>query len=233
MPSIHTGHRSRVKTEFLARGLEGWPDHRVLELLLFYAIPQGDVNALGHELIDRFGSLAGVLDASADELMKVPGVGEHTAVLFRLISAVGGRYQEARGSMGQIVNNPEAAAAILAPYFFGARNEMVYILCLDGKRKVLGVRKVSEGSIHACDINIRRIAEEAMGLRAASIYLAHNHVSNLAFPSAADWQSTDVIRAALAGVGLELVDHIIFVDGDAVSLSQSERAGQRPLYQLF
>ena len=110
---------------------------------------------------------------------------------------------------------------------------MVYILCLDGKRKALGVRKVSEGSIHASDINIRRIAEEAMGLRAASIYLAHNHVSNLAFPSAADWQSTDVIRAALAGVGLELIDHIIFVDGDAVSLSQSEQAGQRPLYQLF
>ena len=91
--SIHAGHRSRVKTEFLARGLEGWPDHRVLELLLFYAIPQGDVNALAHELIDRFGSLAGVLDASADELQKVPGVGEHTAVLLRLIPALGGRYQ--------------------------------------------------------------------------------------------------------------------------------------------
>jgi len=233
MPSIHTGHRSRMKTEFLARGLEGWPDHRVLELLLFYAIPQGDVNALAHELIDRFGSLAGVLDASADELKKVPGVGEHTAVLLRLIAAVGGRYLEGRSSMGRIVNGPETAAAILSPYFFGARNEMVYILCLDGKRKALGVRKVSEGSIHASDINIRRIAEEAMGLRAASIYLAHNHVSNLAFPSAADWQSTDVIRAALAGVGLELIDHIIFVDGDAVSLSQSEQAGQRPLYQLF
>ena len=57
----HAGHRQRMKTEFLTRGLEGWPDHRVLELLLFYAIPQGDVNAIAHDLIDRFGSLAGVL----------------------------------------------------------------------------------------------------------------------------------------------------------------------------
>ena len=40
----HTGHRQRLKAEFLARGLEGWPDHKVLELLLCYAIPQGDVN---------------------------------------------------------------------------------------------------------------------------------------------------------------------------------------------
>ena len=85
--SIHSGHRSRVKAEFLARGLEGWPDHRVLELLLFYSIPQGDVNGLAHTLIERFGTLSGVLDASEDELRKVPGVGEHTAVLLKLMPA--------------------------------------------------------------------------------------------------------------------------------------------------
>ena len=55
--AIHTGHRGRVKEEFLTRGLAGWPDHRVLELILFYAIPQGDVNPLAHELIDRFGDI--------------------------------------------------------------------------------------------------------------------------------------------------------------------------------
>ena len=233
MPSIHAGHRGRVKTEFLTRGLEGWPDHRVLELLLFYALPQGDVNGLAHELIDRFGSLAGVLDASPDELKKVPGVGEHTAVLLRLIPALTGRYQKDRGSLGQRITCPEEAAAELHPYFASVRNEMVYILCLDGKGKLLGVRKVSEGSIHASDINIRRIVEEAMGLRAAGLYLAHNHVSNLAFPSPADWQTTDVIRAALGGVGLELIDHLIFVDGDAISLNQSEQGGRRPVYQLL
>ena len=72
--AIHTGHRGRVKEEFLTRGIEGWPDHRVLELLLYYAIPQRDTNGLAHELIDRFGSLDGVLDALPEELMKVPGV---------------------------------------------------------------------------------------------------------------------------------------------------------------
>lgn len=231
--SIHTGHRKRVKDEFRARGLEGWPDHRILELLLFYAIPQGNVNELAHDLIDRFGSLAGVLDASEDELRKVRGVGEHTALLLRLIPAVGVRYREQRSDFGELVQGPGDAAALLEPYFFGARNEMVYILCLDSKGKVLGVRKVSEGSIYASDINIRRITEEAMGLRAAGIYLAHNHVDNLAFPSAADWQATDTIRAALAPVGLTVIDHLVFVDGDAVSLNQSERNGSRPVYQLM
>ena len=211
--SFHTGHRKRMKQEFLLRGLEGWPDHRVLELLLFFAIPQGDTNDLAHALVEQFGSLAGVLDASPEELARVPGVGEHTISLLKLLPALGRYYVDQRSAPGEIVDRPEKAVELLSPYYYGARNELVYILCLDSKRKALGVRKVSEGSIYAADINIRRIVEEAMGLRAASLYLAHNHVSNLAFPS----------RAA----------RMVFVDGDAVSLEQTQRSGRRPVYQLL
>ena len=218
----HTGHRERMKAEFLVRGLEGWPDHRVLELLLFYTIPQGDVNDLAHELVERFGSLAGVLDASVEELKKVKGVGDHTAVFLRMLPAVLGRYQGARTRLSAIINSPEEAYAWLEPYFFGARNEMVYVLCLDGKRQVLGVRKVAEGSIELAEVNTRRIAEEAIGLRAAQIYVAHNHVSNLAIPSQADWLTTDTLRGALRPIGIELIDHLVFVDGDMVSLKDSE-----------
>ena len=207
----HTGHRQRLKAEFLARGLEGWPDHKVLELLLCYAIPQGDVNGLAHELVERFGSLAGALDASVEELKKVPGVGEHTAVLLRMLPALLGRYQGSRARLAAVINWPEAA-----------RNEMVSVLCLDGKRQVLGVRRVAEGSIEMAQVNTRRIAEEALGLRAARIYVAHNHVSNLALPSQADWLVTDVLRAALAPIGIHLEDHLIFVDGDMLSLKNSE-----------
>ena len=219
----HTGHRERMKAEFLARGLEGWPDHRVLELLLFYTIPQGDVNDLAHELVERFGSLAGVLDASVEELKKVKGVGDHTAVFLRMLPAVLGRYQGARTRLSAIINSPEEAYAWLEPYFFGARNEMVYVLCLDGKRQVLGVRKVAEGSIELAEVNTRRIAEEAIGLRAAQIYVAHNHVSNLALPSQADWLTTDTLRAILTPIGIELVDHLVFVDGDMVSMGESRK----------
>lgn len=157
--------------------------------------PQGDVNGLAHELVERFGSLAGALDASAEELKKTPGVGEHTAVLLRMLPALLGRYQGSRARLAAVINWPEDAYAWLEPYFFGARNEMVYVLCLDGKRQVLGVRRVAEGSIEMAQVNTRRIAEEALGLRAARIYVAHNHVSNLALPSQADWLVTDVLRA--------------------------------------
>lgn len=231
--AIHTGHRGRVKEEFLTRGIEGWPDHRVLELILFYAIPQGDVNPLAHELIDRFGSLSGVLDALPEELKRVKGMGEHSAAMLKLFPAVVGRYLEGRTEPGVIVHTAAEAGHVLAPHLYGARNEMVYILCLDAKEKVLGVRKISEGNIGNSDVTIRRAAEECLALRATFCYLAHNHVSGVALPSPEDMNTTNVIRAALEPLGVRLVDHLVFVDGDLVSVREtasSGRGGYRMVY---
>ena len=230
--AIHTGHRGRVKEEFLTRGIEGWPDHKVLELILFYAIPQGDVNPLAHELIDRFGSLSGVLDALPEELTKVKGMGEHSASMLKLFPAVLGRYMKGRTDPGVIVHTPAEAGYVLAPYLYGARNEMVYILCLDAKEKVLGVRRISEGNIGSSNVTIRRVAEECMALRATFCYLAHNHVSGIALPSPADMNTTNVVRSALSPLGVELVDHLVFVDGDLVSVRDTVRSGKGG-YQLI
>ena len=78
---VHEGHRDRMKREFLQGGLRHFSEPRVLELLLFYSRLQGDVNPLAHRLLEAFGSLSGVLDASPAALANVPGVGETTVVL--------------------------------------------------------------------------------------------------------------------------------------------------------
>ena len=231
--AIHTGHRGRVKEEFLTRGVEGWPDHRIVELLLFYAIPQGDVNPLAHVLVDRFGSLEGVLDALPEELMKVKGMGEHSVTLLKLIPAVTGRYLEGRTGPGTIIHTAAEAGHVLAPYFYGVRNEMVYILCLDAKEKLLGVKKISEGNNTNSDVTIRRVAEECLALRASFCYLAHNHVSDIALPSPADMNTTSVIRAALEPLGVHLVDHLVFSDGDLVSIQETATLGRGGFRMIY
>ena len=65
---VHEGHRDRMKREFLQGGLRHFSEPRVLELLLFYSRLQGDVNPLAHRLLEAFGSLSGVLDASPADL---------------------------------------------------------------------------------------------------------------------------------------------------------------------
>lgn len=219
--NLHAGHRNRVKEEFRERGLAAFPEHRVLELLLFYAIPQGDTNELAHRLIERFGSLAGVFDARVEELREVAGVGEHTALLLRMIPGICARYVASRSSFDGLVEGAPQVRQVLEPYFFGARNEMVYLLCLDGKHKVLGVRKITEGSVNAAEVTARRIVEEAMSLHASGIILAHNHTSGLALPSAEDRATTTYLKQILAPIGIELVDHVIFSDDDMVSMKES------------
>ena len=216
----HDGHRQRLKTEFLARP-DSFPDHKLLELLLFYVNPRSDTNPLAHELLDRFGSLAGVLDAAPEELQKVKGVGEHAAVLFKAAKELSGRYLTARTQVDDIARSARDYYALLRPYFFGARNEQLCLLCLDGKGKVLGIRKLGEGSVNAVSVTTRLIAEAALSLNASGVVLAHNHVSGIAFPSADDVATTESLASILSRLGIELADHVIFVDDDMVSLRDS------------
>ncbi|MCI8474142.1 MAG: RadC family protein [Oscillospiraceae bacterium] len=219
--SIHDGHRQRFKKEFLARP-DSFPDHKLLELLLFYANPRGDTNPAAHGLMERFGSLAGVLDALPAELEKTPGVGTHAVTLLKAAKELSGRYLNSRVEMGEIVQTIENARAILQPYFFGARTERACILCMDGKGKSLGVRVIGEGSVNAVQLTIRAAVETALSLNASKVILAHNHVSGVALPSAADKMTTVQMSQVLEAVGVILEDHLIFVDDDMVSLRASD-----------
>ena len=220
-PSIHTGHRKRTKDEFLARGLNGMPDHRVLELLLFYSIPQGDVNPLAHELIDRFGSLAGVFNATPEQLMEVDGVGHSTAVLIGLVLAAAARYLQTNARFdGRLVTTWQFRE-LLFPLFFGQRNELAYLVCMDGACKPLATKKLGEGIPDTVQITARKVLEEALACNATRVVLAHNHVSGVALWSDADLDTTLRLKSVLQDVGIELVDHFIIAGDDMVSMADS------------
>ncbi len=217
----HRGHRARLKDRFLSEGLEHFADHNTLELLLFYAIPQKDTNALAHALIAKFGSLSGVFDASYEELLKVSGVGENVATLIKLIPQMSRRYQISRQSPDMTLNTVEKAGTFLLPRFIGARVEIVLLLCLDGRKRLLSCEQVGEGTVSIAQTQTRRVVELALAHNAASVILAHNHLSGNALPSQEDQITTLKLRAALEGVGVALDDHIIVADDDFVSLAQS------------
>ena len=219
--SIHAGHRQRLKERFLKDGLDNFEEHQVLELLLFYGIPQRDTNEIAHELIRRFGSLSKVLEATPEELGEVKYVGDNVATLFKLITAVARYYQVNCAMREVILPTIDACGKYLVPYFYGRQNETVFLLCLDAKCKVLCCEKVGEGSVNSAGVPIRRIVELALKNNATSAILAHNHPSGLAIPSGEDIQTTRRVALALDAVEIGLVDHIIVADNDWVSLSQS------------
>ena len=219
--SIHEGHRQRLKERFCKEGLDNFGDLYVLELLLFYCVKRVDTNVIAHRLLEKFGSLRQVLDANRSELMKVDGVGEHTAVFLSLIREVGRYYQIDREKEGTVLHSLQECGSYLKPYFFGRNVETVFLLCLDSKCKVLACRKVGEGSVNSAGISVRKIVEVALNEGASSVVLAHNHPSGLAIPSAEDIQTTYKIGRGLKAVEILLADHIVVSDADYVSMVDS------------
>ena len=219
--SIHQGHREREKRQFLAQGISGLPDHKVLELVLFYAIPQGDVNPLAHRLVDHFGSLAGVFHATYDQLLEVKGVGPNTAALLQLIPAVSARYLQESASFDGRIDSTWQFRELLLPLFFGQRDEIAYLVCMDSKNKVIVTKKLGEGVADAVQIAPRKVLEAALGCNATRVALAHNHVSGVALWSEADLDTTLHLKRLLEETGIELVDHLIIANDEMVSMAES------------
>ena len=221
MENIHEGHRKRMKERFMKSGLDDFAPHNVLELLLFYSIPRGDTNPIAHRLIDAFGSLSGVFDATPEELMKVSGVGESTAILISMIPQMARKYLEDKADAVNVVGGCGDIGAYFLPKFVGRTNEALMMVSIDNKNKVISCSVVAEGTVDSAKVSRRKVMEEAMKVKATRVILAHNHPRGVAVPSAEDVAMTREIGRLFAQVGIELVDHIIIADDDYVSMAAS------------
>ena len=218
--SVHDGHRARLTARFLEEGLDGFSQHNVLELLLFYSVPRKDTNELAHALIDAFGSLSGVLDAPVVELEAVPGVGARTAALLHLMPQLARAYLS-DSERDVCLDSTDKAGRYLLPRFVGRGEETVFLVCVDGKCRAISTTLLFRGSINAAEVNLRSIVATALRHNAAGVILAHNHPGGVALPSPEDLSTTRRIRDALEPVGVRLIDHIIVADRDYVSLADS------------
>ena len=109
---------------------------------------------------------------------------------------------------------------------------MVYLLCLDAGCNAIACREVGEGELNAAAVSPRRVVEVALAEKAASVVLAHNHPGGVAIPSPEDVAVTRRLNAALSAVDVVLMDHLVMVDGDYVSMVQSRlfQTGGRQTY---
>ena len=221
MENLHEGHRKRMKERFIKSGLDDFAPHNILELLLFYSIPRGDTNPVAHRLIDTFGSLSGVFDATPEELAKVDGVGENSAILISMIPQIARKYLEDKADTANIVGGCSDIGAFLLPKFVGRTNEALMMVSIDNKNKIISCSVVAEGTVDSAKVSRRKIMEEAMKVKATRVILAHNHPCGVAVPSSEDVVMTKEIGRLFAQVGIELVDNIIVANDDYVSMAAS------------
>ncbi len=220
--NIHSGHRQRLKERFLKEGLAGFNEINALELLLFYCVPRKDTNDLAHRLLNHFGSFDKVIDATQEQLEQVDGVGPQISAFLSMLPQLFRYYHNIkRNRKDAIMTNINDCGDFMLPKFMNQRNEMVYLLCMDAKRKVLSCDFIGEGSVNSANVPVRRIVETALNAGASVAVIAHNHPSGLALPSGEDVQTTKLLARALRTVDVILSDHLVFADNEFVSLAQS------------
>lgn len=217
----HEGHRQRMKERLHRDGLTGFEEHEVLEMLLFYALPYRNTNGLGHKLIDRFGSLANVLDADYADLCKTDGITPHVATLLTLSGQIAHRYIREQYDIGTILYTTADRGRCVLPLFVGKKEECVVLVSMDSRHKLINATCLYHGSVNSVQFSFRTVIQQALQDNATIVFLAHNHPRGFAFPSNADIETTARFADALKVVGIRLIDHLIVADGDFVSLADT------------
>lgn len=217
----HTGHRSRMKKKLAEQGLDAFEPHEVLEILLYYAIPQRNTNDIAKNLIDRFGSFSAVLDSPVETLMK-EGLTEHQALYLKMIPDVTRLYLlDKYHNPDKVIDYDNVAGYIIDRFIGYEETEHVLLLLLDTKGKEVYSGMISKGDFRSANISFRDIATLALNYGAVYAILAHSHPSGYAMPSKEDVLVTKDLKKALKLVDVELIDHFIVADHDCVSLAET------------
>ena len=145
-PSIHRQHRQRLKKRFLTEGLDHFDSVNLLELILFYAIPQGDTNPIAHRLLDTFGSLSGVMNASYERLVQVDGNTRSSVPSQALSARCAAAIWTIATPLATLCWTPRTAVRYLSPKFIGRTVETAFLLCLNGRLRVIYCDVIAEGS---------------------------------------------------------------------------------------
>lgn len=209
------GHRQRLRDKFLEKGLGGFTDAEILELLLSFGTPRQDCKERARNAISEFGSLADVLEASSEKLQKVRGVGPNNAFAVKFIHQVARKFLKER-PLGKNYLNAAPEVVQYLRHSMGRRDREVFVaVFLDVKHGVLDIMELFEGSLSSSAVYPREVIKAALKRNAASMVFAHNHPSGSIEPSPADHSITKRLLMAAMVMDMRVLDHIIIGEDES------------------
>ena len=218
--NIHANHRQRMRKRYREQGLEGFHDHEVLEILLYYCYPRCDTNEIAHKILKEFKTLPHLFEANVETIMARLGCTENIAVLLNLMPAIAKRYLHRKWGDKVTLRSPEAAGEYSISLFVGEQVECFYVLCLDTGGRVNQTCLMSRGTVDEVSVFIREIVRKVLEQQAASVILVHNHPGGTIRPSLEDNVLTTRARDALKLIDVSVNDHIIVADSKYYSYAQ-------------
>ena len=219
----YLGHRQRLRTRFLLTGGKDMPDYEFLEFLLTMSIPRRDVKPLAKQLIKKFGSFAGVVNASDHELLAISGIKETTLALLKAIKegAIRMQWQNLNASDTPLINNWDLMVDYCRMKMSHKQVEEFMVIYLNSKLYLIGEEIQQRGTLNQVAVHPREVIKSAMDKGAAAIILVHNHPSGIVKPSHADIEITKNIVQAGNVVDINVLDHLIISKDNVYSFVQN------------
>lgn len=219
--NVHGGHRKRLRDRAMSEGLEAFNPHQVLELLLFYAIPRQDTSEIAHLLIDRFGSVHDVLNASAAELMQVPGVGKKTADWLVDLGMLVHTYGELRAEDRPKIVNFQSALWFCEDVRDKCEPQTVYALCTTPSGTIQIFVKICDSLAWGDSEVLRRCLEEALSVKARSVIVVEFIDADRPCVEEYHRQSAEKYACTMSFVGAELLDVILVGRTEVLSMNKT------------
>ena len=210
----HKGHRQRMRERVQNYGLDSLAEHEALEYVLYLTNAQKDTNGIAHDLIDRFGDFAAVLEASEEELCTVEGVGPATARMLHLLPQISRYYGRSRTSTTRCIKTTEQMGSYLMAKFAWSDYERAMLVSLDSRKRVRAAVWLREGTSDRVSLDIKNVV-------AAAIKGGTDAVE--------DMEATGSIARALGLVNVHLLDHFILTDTEYFSMREANRL---PIYDF-
>ena len=205
----NNGHRERLRQRFLQSWLEGFGEHEIVELLLTLGTPRRDCKPMARQAIRRFKNLKGVLEAPAEELRQIDGLGQRNIIGLKVIRSVAERLLKDRAVTGTVYTSAEDVYQYLKLSISSSSKEVFKVLFLNNRNRLLEIEEASRGTVNRSSVYPREVMERALKHQASGLIFAHNHPSGCLEPSPEDKALTRTLVFAAVFLQMKVLDHLI------------------------
>jgi len=213
----HIGHRERMRKRLLSEDADKMSDCDLLEMVLMCAVPRRDVKPLAKKLLEKYGSFAGVINAPAEDITCVKGVGTGVISFFKVIRQSALRLIKTEIDSEPVINNIEKLADYCIAKIGRDKVESLRIMFFDTKFKLIADELFATGTVDRVSVFPREVLKKVITFGAASFVLVHNHPSGDLAPSDDDISMTRKIMAAAESLNVKVIDHLIVSKNGYVS----------------
>lgn len=219
----------RPRERLLEHGPRVLADSDLLAVILRTGNGKESAVGLAQRILSELGGIENLAVTDARELCRrFDGIGPAKAAEILSVFELGRRAAAGARPESPQIDSSRAAAGILAAKLRQLNHEEFWILMLNGRGRLIGDQRITQGAANHTVVEPMDVFRPAISRSAAAILLAHNHPNGDSEPSSDDVDLTERLAEAGRTLNIQVLDHLILVDGGYYSFADE---GIMPSFQ--